>query len=676
MKKMTYRAEIDGLRAIAVLAVIIFHAGIEQLSGGFIGVDIFYVISGYLITAIIITAVKKQQFSYRSFYARRAKRLLPAAITMILVTVIFAAFILSPDKYYQLAKSAEFSTLFMANVWFMKNSGYFDLSTQISPLVHMWSLSIEEQFYFCYPFIVLTAYKIGKLKGIFWSIVIIILTTFLLNISLINSYPNFTFYMLPTRAWELGLGALIHFLPTLKTRQGALVNLLSYTGLIAIFYSFFFITEHDVYPGYLALIPTLATALLIYSLYEQNTSIKRLLSSKPLVFIGKISYSSYLWHWPIIVFYRIYINERAFNSIEVFMLIFISLIVGYLSWRFIENSFRYKKYNDKKILTTTAYATSISVLLIASVLLTKGFPIRVSADLAAISNKKLMRSLPCIEHISPLAGIDEKFCVIGSPWGSAKYKGIIWGDSHSLHWGQLLHQQAKKNNISLVIAPRKCPAYLNSAYIKSHYPKYPQFNKNCTFRNKATLNWLKEDDSVELVILASAWSGQVRMHYTDEHPENLVNTSLRNRFPKIGASLSKIAFEPLLSQLSDKKVLLLSDIPRPNKNLNECAFAQHTQLLRQQCKPENFKILDVKKIHQWHKSSDKMIKDVANKFSNVSAIIPTERLCGQEYCQTYINNELIYRDDNHIRSNLKTATVNELAKKLSITEFFDSLTYH
>tara|TARA_B100000809_G_C15126724_1_gene526590 strand:- start:1445 stop:1846 length:402 start_codon:yes stop_codon:yes gene_type:complete len=130
---------------------------------------------------------------------------------MILFTVIFAALILSPDKYYQLAKSAEFSTLFMANLWFMKHSGYFDPSTQISPLVHIWSLSIEEQFYLFYPLIVLIAYKFGKLKGIFWSIIIIILSTFLLNLSLISNHPNFTFYMLPTRAWELGLGALIHF---------------------------------------------------------------------------------------------------------------------------------------------------------------------------------------------------------------------------------------------------------------------------------------------------------------------------------------------------------------------------------------------------------------------------------------------------------------------------------
>ncbi|HCM46315.1 MAG TPA: hypothetical protein DIS98_01965 [Colwellia sp.] len=413
--------------------------------------------------------------------------------------------------------------------------------------------------------------------------------------------------------------------------------------------------------------------MIIYSLYDQDTTFKKILSSKPLTFIGKVSYSSYLWHWPIIVFYRIYINERAFNTTEVIALILISFITGYLSWRFIENRYRYKDYNDKKILKATADATSISVLLIASVLLTKGFPIRVSNDLAAISNNKLMRTLPCIEQIAPLSEIDEKFCVIGVPWEEAKYRGIVWGDSHSLHWGQILHQQAKIHSISLVIAPRKCPAYLNSTYIKSHYPKYPKFNENCTLRNNATINWLQKDSSVELVILASAWSGQIRMHYTNDHQENLSNTSLMDKFPEVGASLSKVAFEPLLAQLSNNKILLLSDIPRPNKNLNECTFSQSTQLFRQKCDPEKFKVLDSKKVYNWHKYSDEMITEVANNHHNVNAIIPTEHLCGPEYCQTYINGELIYRDDNRIRSNLKSTTANELAEKIKLSDYFSQI---
>jgi len=673
MKKIDYRPEIDGLRAIAVLAVILFHSGLEVLSGGFIGVDIFFVISGYLITAIIIRSLEKQHFSFLSFYARRAKRLLPAALLMIFVTVSFASLILSPDKYYQLAKSAEFSNLFFANVWFMKNSGYFDISTQISPLVHMWSLSVEEQYYFIYPLILFTAYRVGKLKAVFWCITIIIAATFILNLTLVNTKPNFTFYMLPTRAWELGLGALIHFIPKIKAAQ--FNSFLSVMGMAAILYGLFSITEHDAYPGYLAVIPTLATALLIYSLNSKNNIVKGLLVSKPIVFVGKISYSSYLWHWPIIVFYRIYINERAFNSTEVVTLIILSLIAGFLSWKYVENRYRYKEYTDKQILKVAGYTITASVLLISSVLITKGFPVRVSADLAAISNNKLMRGLPCTELIKPFKQIDEEFCVIGVPWQEAKKNGIVWGDSHSLHWGQVLHQQAKSRGISLVIAPRKCPAYLNTKYINSHYPKYPRFGEHCTFRNQQTLKWLKEHKEVELVILASAWSGQVRMHYNEQHLENKFSTTLAHRDAKIGANLAQSAFRKLLPLLEDREILIISDIPRPNKNLNECAFSENSQLLRNKCTDSQYKYLDAATVLTWHDSSDTLIKDIAKEFENVTAIIPTEFLCQGQHCQTYLNDELIYRDDNHIRSNLKEITADELAEKLSITHFFDNLKY-
>tara|TARA_B110000238_G_scaffold192464_1_gene227847 strand:+ start:91 stop:2136 length:2046 start_codon:yes stop_codon:yes gene_type:complete len=672
--KLIYRPEIDGLRAIAVLAVIVFHAGIEVLSGGFIGVDIFFVISGYLITAIIIKSLETQQFSYLSFYARRAKRLLPAALVMILTTMLFSALILSPDKYYQLAKSAEFSNLFIANIWFMKHSGYFDISTQISPLIHTWSLSVEEQFYFIYPFILFFSYKIGKIRAVYWSIVTIVLVTFILNLSLINIYPNFTFYMLPTRAWELGLGALTYFIPQLKNDK--FNTLLSIIGISGISYALLLITEHDQYPGYLATIPTLSAALLIFSLHGKNNLVRKTLAIKPMVFIGKISYSSYLWHWPIIVFYRIYINERAFNNTEVIILIISSLITGYFSWKYIENRYRYRELSSKKILQVAGYATLTSVLLTSTVLVSKGFPIRVSSELAAISNNNVMRSLPCIEQIEPFTNIDEKFCVIGLPWSEAKEKGIVWGDSHSLHWGQLLHKQAESRGISLVIAPRKCPAYLNNKYINSHYPKYPNFSEHCTFRNQQTLNWLEKNKDVSLVILAASWSSQVRMHYNAQNQENKSNKELTQRNPKVGADIAKVAFKHLLSQLTDRTVLLISDIPRPNKNLNECAFAESTQLLRNKCTDDKHRYLDSQETLLWHETSDGLIRHMADEFLNVSAIIPNDFLCHGQHCQTYINNELIYRDDNHIRSNLTEVTANQLADKLTITAFFDSLAYY
>lgn len=667
---MTYRPEIDGLRAISVLAVILYHAGAGWLSGGFVGVDVFFVISGFLITSIIAQSLEQKQFSYLSFYARRAKRLLPAAITLLLATVVFGALILSPEKYYELAKSAVYANLFMANIWFMEHSGYFDTSTQISPLVHMWSLAVEEQFYFIYPFVLVLAYKLAKFKGLLWTIVAIIISSFSLNLLLINDKPNFTFYMLPTRAWELGLGALVYFLPQLKSDK--LNMLLSILGISAIVYALLAITQHNAYPGFLALIPTLAAAALIYSLHGSKNIVKIALASKPMVLIGKTSYSAYLWHWPIIVYYRIYINERAFNAAEVLALIIVSMLAGYLSWKYIENRYRYRDIKTGKLLKIAGYATLGSVLMISSVLATRGFGIRVSDELAAISNNKLMRSLPCVENIRPFEQIDEQFCVIGVPWQEAKQKGVVWGDSHSLHWGQVLHQQAKRLGLSLVIAPRNCPAYLNSEYIRSHYPKYPNFSEDCSFRNQQTLRWLKKNNDVDLVILASAWSGQLRMHYTEQQTQNKTNTSLYERRPEVGAALAQVAFTRLLSELKTKKVLVIADIPRPNKNLNECAFAESTILLRSRCTEDKYKYLKASEVRAWHSYSDELIQQVATEHNNVTAIIPSELLCQADKCRTYINGELIYRDDNHIRSNLQESTANILAEKLHIARFIEA----
>ena len=671
MKKLSYRPEIDGLRAIAVLAVILFHAEIETLSGGFIGVDIFFVISGYLITAILIQSLQTGTFSFSSFYARRAKRLLPAALVMILVTVLFGAIILSPEKYYELAKSATFSNLFMANVWFMKHSGYFDVSTQISPLVHMWSLSVEEQFYFVYPLVLFFAYKLGGVKAIYVSITAIIIVTFALNIAIINVQPDFTFYMLPTRAWELGLGALIHFIPALKSHRAN--TTLSSISLLAIFYALFSINENDAYPGYLALIPTIASAVLIYTAHGANNVIQKLLSTTGMVFIGKISYSAYLWHWPIIVFYRIYINQRNFSYFEVIALILVSMIAGYFSWRYIENRYRYNSFNSNKVLKVSGYCILTSSVLISSVLISRGFPVRVSPELQAISNNQLMRTNPCVENITLFSKLDEKFCVIGEAWEHASRKGIVWGDSHSLHYGQVLHQQAKAHGISLVIAPRKCPAYLNMAYIRSHYPKYPQFSEHCTFRNQQTLEWLDNNPDIDLVILASAWSSQLRMHYTKLAPANKSNSALGERNDELGAKLAKVAFEVLLTKLASQDVLIIADMPRPNRNLNECAFSENTHLLRQKCSNDMYKSLDTKTILAWHKSSNALVEDMATQFNNVSAIIPSDYLCEELLCKTYISGELIYRDDNHIRSNLSNTTAAELAKILTITQYFEQL---
>ncbi|TQV74859.1 acyltransferase [Aliikangiella marina] len=671
MANIHYRPEIDGLRAIAVMSVIVFHAGVESMSGGFIGVDVFYVISGFLITRILLKSVAEEKFSFSDFYARRIKRLLPAAMVLIVCTLIFGAFILSPNRYIELAKSAFYSNLFLANVWFMKNSGYFDLSTQIQPLVHMWSLAVEEQFYLFYPLLLVFANKIGGISGIKFLVLFILVSSFGLNLWLIDTQPDFTFYMLPTRAWELAIGAALNFLLVPKGLKWQL-SAMSLLGFVMVVSSFFVINHNDAFPGILALIPALGTAFIIYGLSEQDNILKQFLSNKPMVFIGKISYSAYLWHWPIVVYYRIYVNERAFNGFEVLMLISASLLAGYWSWKYIEERYRYRQLSNKKVFRVTRWATALAILLSLGIYLSNGMAFRMSESQLVVADDDLMWDINCTESMKPFKELDESFCVVGVPWQEAKTKAIIWGDSHSQHWAQIFDLQAKSKNMSVLIGPRKCPAYLEGNIVKSHYPRYPTFTEDCTTRNQVVLEWLDQNPEVDLIVLAAAWSGHARMSYSDSQPDNLNSLPLEDKSSDLGVKAIEPAFALLLDKLSERSVMLLADIPRPNKVLNECAFSENTWLLRSRCKDSDYKILNADTILDWHKATDQLLNDLASRYPNTTAIIPTAALCDEKSCETYINNELIYKDANHIRRNLKPDSALALAKVIGIESYLES----
>lgn len=668
MKTLIYRPEIDGLRAVAVLSVILFHAGVSALQGGFIGVDIFYVISGFLITKIIVTALSKDHFSFPAFYLRRIKRLLPAAIVMILLTMLFGFFILTPEQYELLAKSAIYSNLFMANVWFMNTSGYFDQSTLVSPLAHMWSLSVEEQFYLIFPPTLYLAHYVRGINGITFIVCIITCVSLIASIMLSGSYPNFSFYMLATRAWELGLGALVVLLPAGRLVDRGLLT--SALGLVFILTSLIFIDHNDVFPGYMALMPTIGACLIIIGLTKFNNLIGKVLSTAPFLIIGKSSYSAYLWHWPIIVYYRIYIGDRDFGALEVIMLIFTSFCAGYLSWKLVEEPFRQAKSSKGKIIFTSSFVTGLTILVSLIVYQQQGFPGRINSQLVNVTSHSLMWEWKCTEKVKLFDEIDEEYCVVGSSWNTAIRRGMIWGDSHSEHWAQLLHKVAIDSQLSLVIAPTKCPPYLDVEHVSSHYPKFPEFTDSCTKRNRVALKWLLDNPDIKIVVLAAAWSGHSRMLYTEKFQENKVNTPLEERSSKTGAMLSFFPLDDLVSKLNQKKVIILGDVPRPNSSLNDCLFAASGALLREKCEKDGFMSLDAGTISKWHRDSNDVLRNVANNHPHASAIIPSDYLCDHQYCKTFINGELIYMDSNHLRRNLQDPTVEILSMELGLSKHF------
>ena len=305
---MIYRSEIDGLRALAVMPVIFFHAGFEAFSGGYVGVDIFFVISGYLITSIILNEKQNNNFTLINFYERRARRILPALFLVMLVTIPLGWLLMLPDQFVDLGKSLYSTSLFSSNILFWLQSGYFEGPAELKPLLHTWSLAVEEQYYLFFPILVMLIWNLGKN----WMIVIISLIGILSLITAqIASYesPSANFYLLPTRIWELVLGVLAAFYLLNKPSDFRILgkvasDLLSLLGFGMIFFSVFTFNKFTPFPSFYSLLPTLGT-LLIILFATKNTKVGKVLSLSPIVGVGLISYSLYLWHQPIFAFARI-----------------------------------------------------------------------------------------------------------------------------------------------------------------------------------------------------------------------------------------------------------------------------------------------------------------------------------------------------------------------------------
>jgi peptidoglycan/LPS O-acetylase OafA/YrhL len=346
---MKYRAEIDGLRALAVLPVILFHAGFEWFSGGFVGVDVFFVISGYLITTIIISEMAEGKFGIINFYERRARRILPALFFVMAACLPFAWLWLEPNSLKDFGKSLVAISTFSSNILFWRESGYFDAGAELKPLLHTWSLAVEEQYYILFPIFLMFTWRLG----IKWVLILLSVVFFIsLGVAQWGAYnkPSASFFLLPTRGWELLIGVFAAFYLKYNTHlQSHILNqVLSLFGFGMIIYSIVEFDKTTPFPSLYTLIPTIGTSLLILCAVPK-TLVYKLLSLKFIVGTGLISYSAYLWHQPLLAFAR----HRSFGEISELILITLcvmSLVMAWFSWRFVEKPFRSKtKVNSRSI---------------------------------------------------------------------------------------------------------------------------------------------------------------------------------------------------------------------------------------------------------------------------------------------------------------------------------------
>lgn len=340
---MKYRAEIDGLRALAVVPVVLFHAGFETFSGGFVGVDVFFVISGFLITTILINEMDQGKYSLLNFYERRCRRILPALFAIVLFCIPVSYFVLPPDQMEDFSKSVLAVATFSSNILFWRESGYFDTAAEMKPLLHTWSLAVEEQFYIFFPLILMVAWRFGK-KVVVW----LMIAGFVISLGMAEwaSYnkPMAGFYLLPPRGWELLIGSFAAFYlqkgPV--TTPSWVNNIASVLGIALVVFAIVAYDHRTPFPGLYALAPTVGTVLIILFALK-GTLAHRILTFSPFVGIGLISYSAYLWHQPFLAFARV-AGWNMEQALLPALLSVLSFVAAYFSWKYVETPFRKKTY--------------------------------------------------------------------------------------------------------------------------------------------------------------------------------------------------------------------------------------------------------------------------------------------------------------------------------------------
>ena len=430
---LKYRPDIDGLRALAVLSVLFFHADLG-FSGGFVGVDVFFVISGYLITGLILKDFDQSRFSIVAFWERRVRRIFPALGVVVVLSLIPAWILFSPDDFQALGQSIFAQTILCSNLYFWKYAGvlnYFDEHTaELLPLLHTWSLAVEEQFYLFFPFVLLAG------KGLSRRFLVIIVGALGLASFVLSVYSSYhsavaNFYFLPMRAWELLIGALPAMVLLRPGTPRWLRELASWVGLAGILYAIFCYTRETRFPGATAFLPCAGTALIIWTNSYALNSVGKILAWRPFVFIGLISYSLYLWHWPVLVFAK-YPSMGPLPVGERFLLVGLSGVLATLSWKYVETPFRKRELFASRIQILSFAGVSAALLLLAGFIMDKeqGLPWRLSAQALAFARGHDDRNYTKnLELKDALAG---QFIPLGAKDRQAPLKFLVWGDSHAM----------------------------------------------------------------------------------------------------------------------------------------------------------------------------------------------------------------------------------------------------
>jgi len=488
-----YRTDIDGLRAVSILAVMCFHFGLPAF-GGYVGVDVFFVISGYVITLSLLGDLVAGKFSILAFYERRVRRIFPALIFTFILCWLAAWLLFLPADFVDFSNSLLSSATFVSNIYFWKNSGYFDTSAQLRPLLHTWSLSVEEQFYVFMPIAVYLTHRFLRARWLL-AFVPVLLASFALSAFATYTAPTANFFVLPTRAWELLLGALLVF-AHLPAARGRIAEALALCGAALIAFAIVAYSDATPFPGVSALAPCVGAVLLIYAGTHAQTSVGRLLTLPPIVFIGKISYSLYLVHWSIIVFTR-HATLREPTDLQIVLIAVASFALATFSWAAIERPFRWpkKRIPRARLLFGGAGAMALAALVGATGVLPHGIPGRLSGPVqqAQIDPDTWMTGVCFLLDDQDYRAWNADRCRRTSGYGE---NALLWGDSFAAHYvpGLIANADNLTANVFQYTAAG-CPPVLSY---------YSYARPNCQKFNAHVLEIIPRYD-IKTVVMAARW---------------------------------------------------------------------------------------------------------------------------------------------------------------------------
>lgn len=636
---MRYRSDIDGLRAIAVVSVVLFHAEVPPFSGGYVGVDIFFVISGFLITSIVAAEIEGNRFSLLYFYERRIRRIFPAFFVLLASVAILGYLLFLPAQLENLGRSIVASTLFVSNILYWRDTGYFSTPIELRPLLHTWSLGIEEQFYVIFPALLAILFRWVKTK-LSYVVAVAAVVSLAVSIFSMGQHPQANFYFLGTRAWELLSGASLALLPLPAIESRALQNTLSFIGLLLISWAVVTFSNITPFPGANALFPCLGAALIIYSGMHSESLIGRALSLKPIVFIGLISYSLYLWHWPLIVFAKYY-AVRPLSSTETALVVAASLVIATMSWHWVEKPFRIpfeggtRQFHDwigrKNVYRAAFSSISISVAIGLGLVTGDGLPWRLSPEAQALAYESTdigNYRKNCLNGLTDADLSAGRICKIGVLGENPSF--LLWGDSQSAALADGLDSQAKRNDqAGLMVGVHGCPPLLGI------FGWYQPTEEKCETTNNIIPRVIKRYN-IRTVILHAAWS---KLEPTYAH-----QLYLSGNFGSDEARVFDVALEntlEMLRALHVRKIYVVTSIPGA---LNDVPSTLARSKLTGQT-------IDIRISHDDFKERERFSSELFSRYRakyDVNFIRPDLVLCDTDKCQVEKDGHALYFDNGHL----------------------------